>query len=274
MDMLSAKTPLTFRKMMGRDRFEPILGGMGLFLLLSLTFTLPALWLDERSLDGENLWLKPIKFQVALAIYLLTLSLYARWVPVALMDGRRMRLFLKSVSAAALVEMLWIGGAAMFGVQSHYNPHPVLYGVYMLMGAFAILLTTASLVFGLAIWRDHNSALPAALRLSLALGLMQTFMLTVLVAGTLSALPGPLIGAPLTGESLPFMGWSREVGDLRSVHFLATHALHAVPLVGVIAHFALGARGAVGAVWLGAGLYAGLCVFAFVQAAMGLPLPL
>jgi hypothetical protein len=246
---------------------------MGLLLVLSLALTLPALWIDERSLDGENLWLKPIKFQIALAIYLLTLSLYARWVPTAIMARHRMRLFLTAVSACVLAEMLWIGGAAMFAVQSHYNTLPVMYAVYLSMGAFAFLLTTASLVFGLAIWRDRNSALPEALRLSLALGLILTFVLTVPAAGTLSALPRPLIGTPVTGQSMAFMGWSREVGDLRIAHFLATHALHAVPLIGVIAHLGLGRRGAVRAVWLGAGLYAGVCIFAFVRAVMGLPLP-
>lgn len=272
--MSSAQTPHALPRITGRDTLEPILGGMGLFMILSLAVTLPALWLDGRILDGETVWLKPVKFQIALAMYLLTLSFYARWVPAAILNRRRMRLFLTAVSAAVLAEMLWIGGAAMFGIQSHYNTHPVLYGVYLLMGAFAVLLTTASLVFGLAIWRDRDSALPEALRLSLALGLILTFVLTVLAAGTLAAMPGPLIGEPVTGDSVPFMGWSREVGDLRIAHFLATHALHAVPLVGVIAHLTLGARGAVGSVWIGAGLYAGLCVFVFVWAVMGLPPPL
>lgn len=271
MTLLSAQTSAAFPRLARIQGFEPILGGMGLFLVLSLALTLPALWLDGRSLEGETVWLKPVKFQIALALYLLTLAFFAQWMPAAIMARRRMRLFLIAVSAAVLAEMIWIGGAAMFAIPSHYNTHPLMYGVYLLMGALAVLLTTASLVFGLAIWRDRDSSLPEALKLSLALGLILTFALTVPAAGLLSALSGPLIGTPVTGAHVPFMGWSLEVGDLRVTHFLATHALHAVPLAGLIAHLALGGRAAVPVVWGAAGLYAGLTILAFMRALMGLP---
>lgn len=271
MAMLTAQIAPAAPRIPALHRFEPILGGMGFFMILSLALTLPALWLDGRTLDGEGVWLKPVKFQIALAIYLLTLAYFARFIPRPAMAQRRMRLFLMAVAGAVVAEMIWIGGAAMFAIPSHYNTHPVMYGLYLLMGAFAVLLTTTSLVFGLAIWRDRASVLPDALRLAVALGLILTFALTVPAAGVLSSLPGPLIGTPISGAHLPVMGWSREVGDLRVAHFLATHALHAVPLAGLAAYLALGARLAVPAVWLAAGLYTGLTVLAFVQALMGQP---
>lgn len=275
MTLQIAQAPASFPRLGRITRLaalEPILGGMGLFLVLSLALTFPALWIDGRSLEGEIVWLKPIKFQIALAMYLLTLAFFAQWVPVAIMARRRMRLFLIAVVGAVLAEMIWIGGAAMFAIPSHYNPDPLLYALYLVMGALAVLLTSASLVFGLAIWRDRDSRLPRALQLSLSLGLVLTFALTVPAAGLLSALPGPLIGTPITGAHVPFMGWSLEVGDLRFAHFLATHALHAVPLAGLVAHLALGARLAVPAVWGIAGLYAALTILAIVRALMGLPL--
>lgn len=271
MAMLTAQIAPVVPRVPARHRLEPILGGMGFFMILSLALTLPALWLDGRILDAEGVWLKPVKFQIALAIHLLTLAYFARFVPRAVMAQRRMRLFLMAVAVAVLAEMIWIGGAAMYAIPSHYNTHPVMYGLYLLMGAFAVLLTTASLVFGLAIWRDRDSVLPSALRLAVALGLILTFALTVPAAGVIAALPGPLIGMPTTGAHVPVMGWSREVGDLRIAHFLATHALHAVPLLGLAAHWALGVRLAVPAVWVGAALYAGLTVLASVQALMGQP---
>jgi hypothetical protein len=80
---------------------------------------------------------------------------------------------------------------------------------------------------------------------------------------------GHLVGTPLTGALLPVMGWSREVGDVRVAHFLATHAMHALPLVGLAA-LALPGRAA-GAVWAGAVLYIALTLGTFAQALAGRP---
>jgi hypothetical protein len=62
------------------------------------------------------------------------------------------------------------------------------------------------------------------------------------------------------------MGWSREVGDLRVAHFLATHALHVVPLIGVAAMGLSNPALARGLVWAGALGYAALTAFALAQA--------
>lgn len=250
---------------------EPILTRLGLGMLLSLALTVPALMLDDRSLGGANVWLKPIKFQTALAVYFLTLAVFASWLPAHVLAAPRMRLFLKLVVLATIAEMAWIGGAAMFGVASHFNTHPLLYGIYALMGGFAVLLTSASLVLGLAFWRDRASALPEAVRLSLALGLVLTFALTVPTAGTLSAMSGHFVGTPVQGTAVPFLGWSREVGDLRVAHFLATHALHVVPLAGLAAALAFRARPALIVVWSAALGWTALTAFAFVQALSGHP---
>ena len=62
---------------------------------------------------------------------------------------------------------------------------------------------------------------------------MLTFVLTVPIAGTLAQMPGHFVGTPVTGAAVPVFGWSREVGDLRTAHFLATHAMHFLPLAGL-----------------------------------------
>ena len=66
------------------------------------------------------------------------------------------------------------------------------------------------------------------------------------------------------------MGWSRDAGDLRVAHFLATHALHAIPLAGLIAA-ALIPKQATRAVWLASTLYALLIAATFTQALQGRP---
>jgi hypothetical protein len=104
--------------------------------------------------------------------------------------------------------------------------------LYGLMGLFAVVLTSASLALGIAIWRNPATGLAPAMHLSIALGLILTFILTLTAAGTLSSLPGHHVGVPVTHAALPILGWSREVGDLRTAHFVATHALHVIPLAG------------------------------------------
>lgn len=252
-------------------RTEPILTRIALTMVLSLLLTVPAFILDDRLFQGENVWLKPIKFQVALAVYFATLAIYATWLPERVTCGPRMRLYLTAVALATFLEMFWIGGAAMFATASHYNPAPLLYAIYIAMGAFAVLLTSVSLVLGIAFWHHRESALPAPFRLSLALGLIATFVLTLIAAGTLSALPGHHIGTPATGAKVPFMGWSREVGDLRVPHFLATHALHVIPVIGLAAMALRSSRRALLAVWVGAAGFAALTLFTFFQALAGRP---
>jgi hypothetical protein len=143
--------------------------------------------------------------------------------------------------------------------------------IYLSMGGVATVLILGSLMMGLSFWTARDSHLPEPLRLSLALGLILTFALTLPAAGTLAALPGHFIGTPVTGAVVPIMGWSREVGDLRVAHFLAMHALHAVPLIGVAAMGLSNLALARGLVWAGALGYAALTAFTFVQALAGQP---
>jgi hypothetical protein len=138
------------------------------------------------------------------------------------------------------------------------------------MGAFAVTLTAMSLVYGLAIRRYRDSGLADALHLSIWLGLILTFVLTVPVAGYMSSGTGHFVGTPETGALMPLMGWSREVGDLRVAHFLATHAMQALPLLGLAALVLPGAL-AVRTVWAGAGLYIVLVAGTFAQALAGQP---
>lgn len=239
------------------------------------TATLAALWvipllaamaLDDRLFQGENVWVKPVKFHAALTIYLATLAFYARYLPAGWSGGRTWRAFAMAVSFAVLAEMVWIGGAAAADTASHFNTTiPLMMVLYGLMGVFAVLLTSASLVMGVAIWRNPDSGLSPPLHLSVTMGLVLTFGLTVIVAGYMSGHGSHFVG--VSTRTLPLMGWSRDAGDLRVAHFLATHALHAVPLVGLV-----GSRRVVIAAGVG---YAALVIATFLQALLGAPfLPL
>lgn len=215
--------------------------------------------LDARQFQGEGIWLKPLKFHLALTVYTGTLALFAMLLPEGTFTSRRWRLYIAVVILCILAELLWIGGAAALGTASHFNVTGIWGGLYTLMGAAAVTLTSLALAMGLVFRRHRDDPL----LLGIALGLILTFVLTVPIAGTMASGTGHLIGTPITGARVPVMGWSLEAGDLRLPHFLATHALHAVPLAGL--------TGSRGAVWATAAGFTALTLWCFARALMGLP---
>jgi hypothetical protein len=271
--MLEAlKKPLRAMRAARPFAAEPLFGATGILFALSLAVTVPALALDDRTLRGENVWIKPIRFQLALSVYFLTLAYFARWLPAGFTHGRLHRGFARVVAAAAIAEILWIGGAAALGVGSHYNVGtPAAARLYSLMGAAAVLLTSASLVYGIAIWRAPAWQTRDPVRHALALGLVLTFVLTVPVAGYLSAV-APAGATTAGGGALGALaGWSRPGGGLRAAHFLATHALHVLPLLGLALTSALSAPRARFAIRAGAAAYTVLVLAVFAAAIAASP---
>lgn len=256
-------------------RYTPL----ALLLTLAMVPVLGALALDERLFQGVNVWIKPLKFQVALVVYLLTLAWFARFAQAQIRRRRGWVLHEQAVVWAIIVEMLWIGGAAAHGTASHFNQSSLAMGaIYGFMGVAATLLTTASTTLAVAIHRNPQTGLSPLVKAGLVWGLGLTLPLTLVTAGTMSAQTGHLVGSAGSGVagsaySLPglaLMGWSRELGDLRVSHFFATHAMHVVPL----------AAWGWARLWGGqqrwpllpiALAYSGFVVFTFVQGLMGRP---
>jgi hypothetical protein len=244
---------------------------LGLILALATLTLFAAMTVDPRTFQGVDVWVKPAKFAISLSLYLLTLALFARWLPAGTTGRMTWRAYAWIVALAILAEMAWIGGAALFGVGSHFNiDTPLMSALYAAMGIAAVTLTSATLVMGVAIWRNPATGLPPALRLSVALGLVLTFVLTLIVAGTMAQTLSHHVGTPATGAMLPVMGWSREVGDLRVAHFFATHAMHALPLAGLLAARLPEATGR-RLVWAAAAGFTALVAGTFLQALAGLP---
>ncbi len=254
---------------------EPLFGATGILLALTLIVTVPALALDDRVLRGENVWIKPIRFQIALSVYFLTLAYFARWLPAGMTQGLVYRRFAYVIVAAVVAEIVWIAGAAALGVGSHYNVSaPATAWLYSAMGVAAVMLTSASLVYGIAIWRAPAWKKNDPVRQAVALGLVLTFVLTVPIAGYLSAFaPADVKSAgvqvPEADAIETALGWSRPAGGLRTAHFLATHALHFLPLLGLALAFVTSAARARLAIRAGAVAYAALVVAVFAAAIVG-----
>lgn len=248
----------------------PALWALTLLMALAALPLLAAHALDPRQFNAEPMWLKPLKFHLALVVFIGTLALFARWMPAGMMESRGWQWFQGAVIACTVAELVWIGGAAAYGVASHFNTAPVWSAIYPVMGLAATLLTSASLVMGIAIARNPDTGLPPALHLAIWLGLVLTFVLTMVAAWPMAAGPGHHVGVPVTGDRLPLMGWSREVGDLRVAHFFATHALHALPLVGLLALSLPDATGKA-AVWAAGAAWSALVAGTLIQAFAGRP---
>lgn len=226
---------------------------------------------DDRLFDGVNIWIKPLKFDVALFVYFLTMVFFARFLPAATRVSRTYRFYSVAVVTAVALEVAWIHGAAALGTASHFNASPVGAVLYSVAGLGALMLTTPPAVYAVSLYRNPPVGLSPVLTEALVLGLGLTLPLTLMTAGTMANLGTHYVGGtPADPSGLVFFGWARDVGDLRVAHFFATHAMHAVPLFGLAYVWLAGGTSR----WPGrifAAAFTGFVVFAFVQALNGQP---
>jgi len=245
----------------------PMFTRHGLFWLAMLAPLSLAAAYDPRMIEGGSIWLKPGKFAFALGVYLLTLAYFTRFAAPGFAQRPWVHRFSQIALLAITAEMIWIMGAAMYGTTSHFNVSTVLHEiVYALMGIFAITLTAATWV-----WGRNIMAQGGGWNTTIGASLMATFIATLIAAGTLSQMGSHFIGTPHTGASLPLLGWSQEVGDLRVAHFLATHLMHLVPLSALaLAGLKVQITPRLGLIVLG--VWTALTIGTFVQAILGYPL--
>jgi hypothetical protein len=215
---------------------EPRFFAFGMLLAMSIAPTLFARSVDQRTFLGIDVWQKPLKFQFALVVYLLTLAFFARYIAPETRARRWYRVYSGAVVAAIMTEIAWIGGAAMLGTGSHFNQAGAGAVLYPVMGVVAVFLTSATMVYAVLIARNPDTGLPPVLREAVVLGLALVLPLTLVTAGTMSQMGSHLVGGSGSDAGgLALMGWARDGGDLRVAHFFATHSMHIVPLFGLVA---------------------------------------
>ncbi|MEV4470225.1 hypothetical protein ACFFR3_35400 [Nonomuraea salmonea] len=271
----------------GKFAHRPLLYCTGAMAVLALVSAV-GLVVDERTVLGEAVWLKPLKFAVSFALYALTLA----WLIGQVDRWRRTLWWLGTVIVAGFLvpEISAITFQAARGVRSHFNLTPGLdETVFMVMGGAAYLgwLLTAALGVFLVLQRRVDRAMSWAIALgflvSLA-GMSVGYLMTAptpgqeqsLIAGLdLTTIGAHSVGAPDTGAGLPLTGWETGAGDLRVAHFVGIHALQVLPLLALalrrLPWRALdGAR--TGLVIVAAAAYAALTALLLWQAERGQPL--
>lgn len=240
------------------------------FLAACLVVIVPLGAIDARTLEGVNVWDKPFKFAISLTIHFATLALLVQLLPEDVRRGPTMRVFTALAVAAAVFEILYISLQAMRGRKSHFNfeTMPEIYA-YQAMGVGAVLLIALPFVMGILILRRTEDD-GSSLRTGAVWGMMASAVLTLIVAGYMSTSGSHWVGQTAgDATGLPLFGWSREVGDYRPAHFVATHLMQALPLLGwLIDRTGIGGRWMI-YVALSFGL--ALCLTLFVQALEGTP---
>jgi hypothetical protein len=254
----------------GRRR-QPLLWGAAVFLLLTIPPTLVALLLDGRTVNDINVWIKPLKFEVSLALYLGTLAWFWEYLAPAARESRGLRTFaLVSVTLIAF-EIAYIALQSARGVGSHFNEATPVEGiVFTLMGVAALVFTAFAAVLGVAIARRPRSDLSPAFRLAVVLGLILTTVLGGAAGIAIAVNGGHWVGAaPTDAGGLPIFGWTREGGDLRVAHFFGLHALQILPVAGWLV--ARRRPKATGPIWAIAIAFTAFTAWTLIEAFAGRP---
>jgi hypothetical protein len=218
----------------------------GLLMLAALVVSIIGLAVDPRIITGAPAWLKPAKFAVSTAIYMLTLA----WVFTFLPDWLRTRRVIGWLTAVVLIlEVAIIDAQAWRGVTSHFNVETTLDGaLFSIMGTAIVIQTLSSIAVAVALWRQtfQDRALGWALSLGMTMtiigastgGLMTRPTAAQLeqarATGRIAVAGAHTVGAPDGGPGLPGTQWSVEHGDLRVAHFLGLHALQVLPVVALV----------------------------------------
>lgn len=222
---------------------SPVLTVTGVGMLGILAASLVGLIVDPRTITGAPAWLKPAKFALSTAIYMLTLAGIFTLLP----EWPRTRRVVGWATAAIFVlEVAIIDVQAWRGTTSHFNVGTALDGaLFAIMGSAIVLQTLTSTAVAVALWRKTlaDRALGWALRFGMVITIVGAstggFMTRPTTAqlelarttGRMAIVGSHTVGAPDGGRGLIGTNWSTAHGDIRIPHFVGLHAMQVLPLL-------------------------------------------
>ena len=205
---------------------SPALYGIVLFHLVLAIFCIGGLLLDDRTLVGVNVWIKPLKFAISGAIYIFSLGFLITLYPFS---NRKKSWITHIVAWTLLLEIGIIVMQAARGVQSHYNNGTVMDSLLFL--GMGILIGINVLIMFLFIIETLRLklAVPKPMQWAIFFGWCILFFGSW-VGGQMISQVGHSVGAADGGAGIPLLNWSTVAGDLRVAHFFGLHGPQVVPL--------------------------------------------
>ena len=210
----------------------PLLSGPRLALLLFgallVACMLPA-WAcrrrDARTFGGVNVWVKPLKFMAALALYAFTTAV----LMLAAGDSGALDAIAALLIVTATFEVGYITLQASRAEASHYNSSDALHmALTAIMALGAVGLTASQLWLAIVIMDVRPDWQSSAALAGVVTGLVLTFVLATVSGFMLGGRRAP------AGAGMAVTGWHRR-GDLRPAHFLGVHAQQCIPALGLLA---------------------------------------
>jgi len=190
--------------------------GCGIFYIVSRK--------DARTLRGVGIWVKPMKFMAATALFAWTTVWVAELANAALTQGQAYVGICALLVVTSLFEVAYISYKASQGLASHYNTsdswHAFMFG---LMGIGAVGLTASQAWLAWELWQLRGTNPLPVTAWGVIVGLILTFLL--------ATISGFMLGGkqPPAGAGLPIVGWHLSK-DIRPSHFLGVHAQQLIPL--------------------------------------------
>jgi hypothetical protein len=208
------------------QRKNVLLWRVGILHLALTVASLTGLVIDARTVGGINPWIKPIKFDLSITVFLWTMA----WVLAELPQAFARRIS-RDMAATMLLETLLIGMQAARGVKSHFNADSAFDSTVFAVMVVVILYNFWLLIRVTLRFFRSSFTLPRPYIEGLRLGLLSLLVGNVMGV-FMSTQKGHAVGVVDGGPGLLFFNWATNGGDLRVAHFLGLHGIQLMIFVG------------------------------------------
>jgi len=249
---------------------SPILYWITIIHFILAVGAIAGIFVDDRTLMGINIWVKPLKFGISTGIFILTVGYIITLYPFS---TRKKNIVNNLISWSLILETAIIFAQGARGVQSHYNVNTAFDGI--LFAAMGLLIAISVLVMLFFIIETIRLKLTVSksIQWAILLGWIVVFFGSW-VGGQMISQMGHNVGVVDGGAGLPLVNWSTIGGDLRIAHFFGLHGIQIIPLfaLALSKKWKTSNTNLVIGVTIFGLLYAGWIAFTFYQAEQGMAL--